>query len=112
MCFSGADCTFQLERDFVVDEKIAVRSLPSVASDPMPGRRGTVEEITPIPIPRQTVTATLAGEVSGDLDRLQQAVAAVAQRVGCPACCSGFDLTLRNELNFVVDGQLNVRGVG
>ncbi len=99
-CFSGSDCVFQLERDWVINERLEARAVSlHLPQDPIPDRR---------------VTATLARSVSFDLDRMQKAVANIAGRLGCAACCSGFDILFRNELDFVIDENLNVltRGAG
>jgi hypothetical protein len=114
-CVSGFDCTFRLERDFLIDEKLrispTVRIDPVAGGDPIPAR-GEYFAVTPIPIPREGVTATLAEAVSFDLPKVQEALARVAGRLGCPTCCSGLDLTFRRERDFLVDERVNVRGAG
>src|SRR5439155_7264709 len=61
-CFSGADCRFTHERDFVINEKLDVRPFAG-ASVQLP------QEPTP------SVTATLSGNVGFDLKKIQSAVA-------------------------------------
>lgn len=111
-CFSGADCTFLQERDFIVDERLEVRpasSEISVLPIPIPNPTGQVSA-TPITLPNPSVVSVnLAPSVSYSLDSIQQAVARVAARLGCEPCHSGFDITFRQELSFAVDEQLNVR---
>jgi hypothetical protein len=80
-CFSGFNCTFQLERDFVINDRMEM----STVSSPLPQD----------PVPERHVTATLASGVSHDLAKIQETVARIARKLGCGACCSGFDITLR-----------------
>jgi hypothetical protein len=90
-CFSGVDCRFQLERAWVINEQLEIRPDVAVPQDPIP-----------------SVIATLPTKVSNDLGALQETVARVADRLGCEACCSGFDITFRRELDFVVGENLNI----
>jgi hypothetical protein len=98
-CFSGVNCTFQLERDFVINERLEINSVGSPR-----------QQLPQDPVPLRPVTATLASEVSHDLGKIQETVAKIADRLGCGACCSGFDITFRQELDFIVDEQLNIHG--
>ena len=92
-CFSGVDCIFMQERDFVVDPQQRVKALPA---DPVPWDA-----------PRP-VTITLPTAVQYDLERVQAVTAKVAGLLGCGECHSGFDWRFRQELNFIVDQQLNI----
>jgi hypothetical protein len=98
-CFSGADCRFIHERDFVINEKLEIRSLarPFV-------------ELPQDPFPFRPVTATLSGKAGFDLKQIQKVVADIAGRLGCGACCSGFDIHFRQELNFVINEAGQIRG--
>ncbi len=95
-CFSGADCTFQITRDWVINERLEARPAVNLEPDPHPWRG---------------VTATLPANVSYDIKKIQQVVATIAGQLGCAACCSGFDLNFRQELEFIVDQKANVRPV-
>lgn len=96
-CFSGADCTFQLERDFVVNEALAMSAARSRFAD------------DPVPImPASSLSAAIPTEVSYDINRVQKVVAEIAGLLGCEACCSGFDITFRNQLDFLVNKELGV----
>ena len=79
-CVSGADCLYQIERDFVLDDRLALT-----------GRNGP-SEVVP------TITASVSGAVSMDLGLLQRAVAAVADKFGACPCTSGYDLKFKVEL--------------
>jgi hypothetical protein len=94
-CFSGADCTFLHERDFVINEKSEVH--PSA---------GASVQLNPGPSPWRRVT--LSEKVGHNLKQIQGVVANIAGRLGHPGCCSGFDILFRQELDFVVneDGQI------
>lgn len=96
-CFSGVDCTFQLERDFVVNEALQLSSVRSLRAEAqLPAASAS------------SVSAAMPTAVSYDIDQVQKAVANIAGRLGCPACCSGFDITFRNQLDFLVDKELGV----
>ena len=104
-CFSGADCTFTMERHFVMNERLEISpSTPSVSTpdpdgDPAHFRRG--------------VHALLGSDVSRNLEGIQTAVARIAEGLGHPMCCSGFDIAFRQEFNFItVDRDLNVQAFG
>jgi hypothetical protein len=100
-CFSGADCTFLHERDFIIDEKLGVRASPQMPW-PSPWH-------LPWPSPWLT-TASLPGEVSNNLEKIRLAVSNIAGKFGCPSCCSGFDIEFRQELDFVANEAGEVRG--
>jgi len=104
-CFSGADCTFLHERDFIVNEAGEVRDQPS----PSPWLIFTRDH-GPQPDPWRLATATLPANVGNNLEQIRGVVANVAGRLGCPGCCSGFDILFRQELDFVVNEAGEVRG--
>lgn len=81
-CLSGADCIFQFERDYVINEKLAAAG--GLAAS----------EAADVP----TATITLPAAVNGNLGLLQKAVANIADKLGCKPCTSGFDLIFRTEL--------------
>lgn len=93
-CFSGADCTFSMERVFVLDEALEIRPSPALPQDP---------------VPYHSVTAVVPEKVSYNIAQIQEAAARIAGRLGCAPCCSGFDITFRRELDFLVDEKLNIR---
>lgn len=94
-CFSGADCFFQWERDYVINPATAAAlSLPAAG-------RGATPDTAP------TVTANIPRAVSGNLSLLQKAVANIAGKLGCAPCTSGFDLRFQQEISRV--NQLKVQ---
>jgi hypothetical protein len=98
-CFSGADCTFLHERDFMVNEKLEVH--PS---------GGASVQVPQDPVPMRAATATLSGKAGHNLKQIQEVVANIAGRLGHPGCCSGFDIFFRQELDFVVNEAGQIRG--
>jgi hypothetical protein len=100
-CFSGADCTFLHERDFVINEKLEIH----------PSTRTSVQLLeNPNPSPWRAATATLSGKAGHNLKQIQEVVANIAGRLGHPGCCSGFDILFRQELDFVVNEAGQIRG--
>jgi hypothetical protein len=97
-CFSGADCTFLHERDWVINEKLETHVLA----------RSFVQD--PVPHPWRSARATLPSKVANNLDQIKSVVANIAGRLGCGGCCSGFDILFQQETNFVVNEAGQIRG--
>ena len=103
-CFSGADCLFTLERDFVIDPALKVNNIaPRVFAE-------TEQKAMSLSASRP-VTVQMPAQVSSDIDSVMKVVASVAGRLGCEACCSGFDILFRRELDFVVNPALELRSL-
>ena len=85
-CFSGADCLFTFERDFVVD--------------PQGGLNPIAVELNPQPLPPRAETAmvSLARGVRYDINKVFKAVDQVIHTLGPCPCHSGFDVLYQNEL--------------
>lgn len=83
-CFSGADCHFSLERDFVVDPEAG---LEAVALNPQP-----------LPPGEATAVVSLGRGIRYDINKVFKAVDSVIQNLGSCPCHSGFDVLYRNEL--------------
>ena len=105
-CATGCnELHLRLERDFVVD-----RTKSAVALNPQP--------LPPLalpqdPIPFKAVRVIAPAAVFDDIGALNGAIEKVLGRLGCPACCSGFDILFQRELDgFVLDAQLGLRGTG
>jgi hypothetical protein len=112
-CFSGADCTFLHERDFIINEKLEVRASPNPSpwwrlEEPVPLPWLRLEN--PSPSPRSRVA--LPGEVSNNLKQIRLVVSNIAGKLGHPNCCSGFDIQFRQELDFVANEAGEVRDRG
>lgn len=92
-CFSGADCFFQMERQFVLDA--------SLQADPTPQ---PLHFATP-PIdaqPDHVYTAGLAKAVRYDINQVFRAVDRVIDLIGSHPCISGADVLFRDVLNTIV----------
>jgi len=59
----------------------------------------------------RSVRVTLPREVAYDLDRFTKIQKDILGKLGCLACCSGFDIRWDFEQRFVVDAKLNVLSV-
>jgi hypothetical protein len=102
-CFSGADCHFQTERDWVISEK---QQLSPAA------RVSTADTCTSLGAGSHNVSVSLAKEVRYDLKQLQAAIGKVVGKLGHPGCCSGFDIAFREEIQYLtVSKDLNVQAV-
>lgn len=60
----------------------------------------------------RTVHVTVPAEVAFDLERLQTVQKDILGRLGCQACCSGFDIRFDIARRFAVDENLQVRPLG
>jgi hypothetical protein len=58
------------------------------------------------------VNVRVPAEVVFDLEKVQQIQKDILGRLGCMACCSGFDIRFILENEFIVDRELNVRDTG
>jgi hypothetical protein len=87
-CFSGANCLFQSERDFVVDPEGALNRVA----------------LNPQPLPPRETYATVAVHpgVRFDVDKVLRAVDGVIKNLGPCPCHSGIDVLYQSELPVLV----------
>jgi hypothetical protein len=100
-CFSGANCQFIHERDFVLDAKGAIS--------------GTSVELNPQPLPprHDIATVSLARGVRYDIKKVFKAVDKVIDLIGSCPCHSGIDVLYLNELNVIgVNEQVEAQRFG
>jgi len=65
------------------------------------------------PIPVKAVHVSAPAAVFNNIEQLSSSIEKVLGRLGCPACCSGFDILFQRELDgFVVDAKLGIKGTG
>lgn len=83
-CFSGADCLFSLERDFVVNPQTG---LNAVALNPQP-----------LPPHESTAIVSVSRGIRYDINKVFKAVDSVINTLGPCPCHSGFDVLYHNEL--------------
>jgi len=57
----------------------------------------------------QVVRVSIPKELAYNLDRFQEVQKNILGKLGCRACCSGWDIRWEFERRFLVDNQLNVR---
>jgi hypothetical protein len=80
-CFSGFDCRFQLQRDYLIDPALTTQALNNDYSPSIPAINVRVDRAT---------SHDLA-KVIGLIDKLHL-------KFGCLPCHSGFDFRFRNEI--------------
>jgi hypothetical protein len=83
-CFSGADCHFTFERNYLVDAK---GSLAAVELNPQP-----------LPPRESTAIVSLASGARFDINKVYKAIDSVINTLGPCPCHSGFDIFYQNEL--------------
>src|ERR1035437_9838101 len=91
-CFSGADCHFTNERDFIVDPAGTIaHTAMAVAS-----------ELNPQPLPpRSAITVSLAPGIKSNIEKVYKAVESVIGFIGSCPCHSGFDVFYQNEITVI-----------
>lgn len=96
-CFSGSDCLFQWERDFVLK---GANALPQ---DPVPFRielGGAVQLF-------------IAQDVAGDIGALARAAQIAFDKLGCLPCSTGFDVLFRSQFRAIaLDAKLTATTFG
>jgi hypothetical protein len=71
-------------------------------------KRGSVS-IDTVPLPERTIRVTVPAKVAFDLDAIQKVQGSILDRLGCPACCSGYDIRFDIARSFLVDKNLKIR---
>jgi len=105
-CATGCDILFlQLERDFSVNDEVALNP------QPLPPRGGLA--LPQDPVPTGTVHVMIPERVNNNIKSIQKALATTLGKLGCPACCSGFDILFQRELDLIAfDERLSATGFG
>ncbi len=102
-CFSGANCVFQLERDWVINEKLEIHAVLDPEPDPWRFDRVAGPDPTPWKASNRAASVSLAAKVAYNLADIQKVVAEVAGRLGHPQCFSGFDIGFGLEQQLVMN---------
>jgi hypothetical protein len=98
-CFSGANCLFQSERNFVFDPAGAINA---VALNPQP-----------LPPRESFATVALAPGLRYDIDKVYKSIDAVIKGLGPCPCHSGFDVLYQNELPVLtINEKFEAQGFG
>lgn len=72
----------------------------------------TKKGISPSPNPSANVVrVSLPADVHNDLNKLQKVQQEILGKLGCPACCSGWDIRFTVQRQFVVDNALTVNEI-
>jgi hypothetical protein len=104
-CATGCDILhLRAEREFAINEQLQVGPLaagpfpdPWLPSDPLPWR----------------VSVSVPDKVMGNIESLTKTIGLVVDKLGCRACCSGFDIFFQRELDHIAfDEQLGLKGFG
>lgn len=103
-CFSGAACSFEMERDFVINPATAGSKATAFAVDAAPRRL----ELGAQAAATQQINVGLASSVKYDLKKVYEAVDRVIDLIGPHPCISGFDTLFRDEL-VIVNEQLQAK---
>lgn len=104
-CFTGCDILhLGMEQEFSIGaERVELNP------QPLPPR----EDFHSDPMPANTVMVSIPRSVSGNIEALTKAVAVAVGKLGCSPCCSGFDILLRSELDWIqIDENLSAKGYG
>ena len=88
-CFSGADCFFTMERDFVINPQNVLTSQTLERPAAMMHTHSA------------TVSASLGRGVRYDIDKVFKAVDKVIATLGPCPCHSGYDVLYQNELPMI-----------
>lgn len=84
-CFSGADCFFQLQNRYLIDEKAQLMTHTLAISDNIPAKTSA-----------RNVYVNLSSEATQKLDTILGAVDKIAELTGHTACATGCNLFFRN----------------
>lgn len=58
----------------------------------------------------KAVRVSVPASVAANIDGLKKSIASVLDRLGCPACCSGFDLRMELQREFTLRGKVSDAG--
>jgi hypothetical protein len=80
-CFSGFDCRFQLQRDYLIDPELKTHSI----------NNGFEKSVS-------VVNVNLDKETGYNLDKIRGVIDIIHKKFGCAPCHSGLDLQFRNVI--------------
>ena len=99
-CFSGADCFFHLEHDYVIDEKAVVAAnRQTVERRSFPGSLG------------KTIRVTLSPKAGFSIDTITAAVEKIAELSGHTACATGCNIFFQHFLDDMRSFAVNEKGL-
>jgi len=110
-CATGCDILhLEMERDFSVR---ALKTAVELNPQPLPPRSDFGVRSLQAPVASNPINVTMPGDAFNNIDQLSKAVGSVLDKLGCAACCSGFDILFRREVDMIVlDKNLKASGFG
>ena|SRR5690349_327755 len=87
-CFSGWDCAFTLQRDYVINPDRQISALESLKPSGLP-----------------TVNVRLSEKVGFNINEIGNVLGKLSKKYGCLPCHSGFDFRFKNEIRELTAGQ-------
>lgn len=67
--------------------------------------------IDTVPLPESAIRVSIPAKIAFDLKSFEKIQASILDRLGCHACCSGWDIRWNIIREFGVDEKLNVREI-
>lgn len=98
-CFSGADCFFQLQNRYLIDEKAQLMTHNLAVTDHIPVKTSA-----------KNVYVNLSSKSSFNLDAILGSVDKIAEMTGHVACATGCNLFFRNFIRELSVFDVNDRG--
>jgi len=102
-CFSGADCFFELERNYLVDEKAKLINRLQV---PELGARALASHNV-----GTTVNVALSSKAGYSIDTITEAVEKIAELSGHPGCATGCNIFFQHFLDDMRSFAVNENGL-
>jgi hypothetical protein len=102
-CFSGADCFFELERNYLIDEKGKLAT--SLRASELSARATALNHAG------TTVNVALSNKAGFSIDTITAAVEKIAELSGHTACATGCNLFFQHFLDDMRSFAVNERGV-
>jgi hypothetical protein len=103
-CFSGCNPLYlELEREFGVGDAVNPEPRPWIRAEPQPSpwiRAVGVEDRVEVFVPDR---------VTHEIELLKTAITITVGKLGCPTCCSGFDVAFRRESEMIAISEPEVR---
>lgn len=113
-CATGCDVLFLgLERELTLNANSELNPQPLPPITDNTSFSGGSLQLPSDPVPWHTVRVSVPPQVMENIGDLSRVTGLVLGKLGCPSCCSGFDIAFQRESDhFAVDAKLNIRGHG
>jgi hypothetical protein len=99
-CFSGADCFFQLQNRYLIDEKLQIAAHTTAVSDAIPAKTSA-----------KNVYVNLSSKASYDINTVLASIDKIAELSGHVACATGCNLFFRNFIRELDVFDVNDKGI-